>query len=54
IQLTNNLGVVVQQFKIDEKGVLTKNIALEGLNNGIFFIKISNSKEDITKKIVKL
>ena len=54
ILLTNNLGEVVQQFSIDEKGVFKKNIALEGLSNGIYFIKISNSKEEITKKVVKI
>ena len=54
IILTNNLGEIVQQFKIDERGVFKKNIALEGLSNGIYFIKISNSKEEITKKVVKI
>ena len=52
--LTNNIGEIVQQFKIEEKGGFQKNIDLEGLSNGIYFIKISNSKEEITKKVVKI
>ena len=54
ILITNNLGEVAQQFKIDERGVFKKNIALDGLSNGVYFIKISNSKEKITKKVVKI
>jgi len=53
ILLTNNLGEEIQEFNIDKRGIFKRNIILEGLSNGIYFIKISNSKEDINKKIVK-
>ena len=54
ILITNNVGKIVRQFSIDKNGIFKKNITLDGLSSGIYFIKISNTKEEITKKIVKI
>jgi hypothetical protein len=39
---------------ITYSGFTTEIINLEQFENGIYFIKISNSNEEITKKVVKI
>ena len=53
IEIANYLGKVVKVLDLNERGIFVKEINLEGLSSGIYFIKISNSKGDIIKKIVK-
>ncbi len=54
ITLVNNLGKTVQVLEINKTGLQTQIMNLSNLSNGVYFIKISNAKESITKKIVKI
>ena len=54
LTLQDNLGKIILEKKISNSGFISKIINLEQFENGIYFIKISNSKEEITKKVVKI
>ena len=53
LTLQDNLGKIILERKISNSGFISEIINLEQFDNGIYFIKISNSKEKITKKVVK-
>ena len=54
LTLQDNLGKIILERTITYSGFTTEIINLEQFENGIYFIKISNSKEEITKKVVKI
>jgi len=54
LTLQDNLGKIIFERKIATPGFNSETINLEQFENGVYFIKISNSKEEITKKVVKL
>ena len=54
ITLQDNLGKTVLERTITKSDFTSKIINLEQFEDGIYFIKISNSKEEITKKVVKI
>jgi hypothetical protein len=53
LTLQDNLGKIILERKISNSGFISEIINLEQFENGIYFIKISNSKEKIIKKVVK-
>ena len=54
LTLQDNLGKIILEKTITNSGFTSEIINLEQFENGIYFIKISNSKEEITKKVVKI
>ena len=54
LTLQDNLGKIILERTITNSGFTSEIINLEQFENGIYFIKISNSKEEITKKVVKI
>jgi len=54
LTLQDNLGKIILERTITYSGFTSEIINLEQFENGIYFIKISNSKEEITKKVVKI
>ena len=54
LTLQDNLGKIILERTITNLGFTSEIINLEQFENGIYFIKISNSKEEITKKAVKI
>ena len=54
LTLQDNLGKVILTRTISNKGFISETLNLNEFENGIYFIKISNSKEKITKKVVKI
>ena len=54
IILQDNLGKTIVAKKVSNSGFISEILNLEPFKNGIYFIKISNSKEEITKKVVKI
>ncbi len=54
ITFQDNLGKVILTRTISNKGFISETLNLNEFENGIYFIKISNSKEEITKKVVKI
>ena len=54
LTLQDNLGKVILERIITKSDFNSESINLELLKNGVYFIKISNSKEEITKKVVKI
>ncbi len=54
LTLQDNLGKVILERIMTKSGFNSETINLELLKNGVYFIKISNSKEEITKKVVKI
>jgi len=54
LTLKDNLGKIILERTIAKSGFTSENINLEQFENGIYFIKISNSKDEITKKVVKI
>ena len=54
ITLQDNLGKTILERTITNSGFNSKTINVEQFENGVYFIKISNSKEEITKKVVKI
>jgi len=54
LTLKDNLGKIILERTIAKSGFNSENINLEQFENGIYFIKISNSKDEITKKVVKI
>jgi len=54
ITLQDNLGKVILTRTISNIGFISETLNLNEFENGIYFIKISNSKEEITKKVVKI
>ena len=54
LTLQDNLGKVILKRIITDSGFNSETINLEQFENGIYFIKISNFKEEITKKVVKI
>jgi hypothetical protein len=53
IIILDNLGREVFKKKIEKAGFISEIINLEKLENGIYFVKITNSKLEITKKVIK-
>ena len=54
LTLQDNLGKVILERTITNSGFNSETINLEQFENGVYFIKISNAKEEITKKVVKI
>ena len=54
LTLQDNLGKIILERIITKSGFNSETINLEQFENGIYFIKISNLKEEITKKVVKI
>ena len=54
LTLQDNLGKIVLEKTITDLGYTSEIINLDQFKNGVYFIKISNSKEEITKKVVKI
>jgi len=54
LTLQDNLGKIILEKTITNSGFTSEIINLEQFENGVYFIKISNSKEEITKKVVKI
>jgi hypothetical protein len=54
LTLQDNLGKVILERTITNSGFNSETINLEQFENGIYFIRISNFKEEITKKVVKI
>ena len=54
LTLQDNLGKIILERIITNSGFNSETINLEQFENGIYFIKISNLKEEITKKVVKI
>ena len=54
LTLQDNLGKIILERTVTYSGFTSEIINLEQFENGIYFIKISNSKEEITKKVVKI
>ena len=54
LTLQDNLGKIILERIITKSGFNSETINLEQFENGIYFIKISNFKEEITKKVVKI
>ena len=54
ITLQDNIGKIILERTITNSGFNSEIINLEQFENGVYFIKISNSKEEITKKVVKI
>jgi len=54
LTLQDNLGKIIVERTITNSGFTSEIINLEQFENGFYFIKISNSKEEITKKVVKI
>jgi len=54
LTLQDNLGKIILEKTITNSGFTSEIINLEKFENGVYFIKISNSKEEITKKVVKI
>ena len=54
LTLQDNLGKIILERIITNSGFNSETINLEQFENGIYFIKISNFNEEITKKVVKI
>ena len=54
LTLQDNLGKIILEKTITNLGYASEIINLDQFKNGVYFIKISNSKEEITKKVVKI
>ena len=54
LTIQDNLGKIILERTITNSGFTSEIINLQQFENGIYFIKISNSKEEITKKVVKI
>jgi len=53
LKLVNILGEIVYQLnKIQANGFFTKTISIEGISEGIYYLKIEGNTLNITKKIV--
>jgi len=53
LKLVNILGEVVYQLnKVEADGFFTKTISIEGISEGIYYLKIEGNTLNITKKIV--
>ena len=52
--IQDNIGKIILEQTITKLGFTSETINLEQFENGVYFIKISNSKEEITKKVVKI
>ncbi len=53
IVILDNLGREILKKKIEKAGIISEIINIGELENGIYFIKITNSKSEITKKVIK-
>jgi len=53
ISLIDNLGRKIYTLENKQAGLVSENIDISTLENGIYFLKISNSENQLTKKIVK-
>ncbi len=52
--LSDSLGKQIKKFTIDSDGVFSKRIDLSYLNEGVYLLKIINTKEEVVKKLIKL
>ena len=52
--LSDSLGKQIKKFTIDSDGIFSKRIDLSYLKEGVYLLKIVNSKEEVVKKLIKL
>ena len=54
IILQDNIGKKIFERTVSKSGFNSETINLEQFERGVYFIKISNSREEIIKKVVKI
>jgi hypothetical protein len=54
IILQDNIGKKILERTVSKSGFNSETINLEQFERGVYFIKISNSREEIIKKVVKI
>ena len=54
VNISNTLGLVVKEFETEKvaSGQVTKNVSLDGLSKGIYFVTIRINDEQFSKKVV--
>tara|TARA_X000000368_G_C22847456_1_gene630558 strand:- start:496 stop:858 length:363 start_codon:yes stop_codon:yes gene_type:complete len=53
LSIINNLGKIVFTTNLNNAEFISETIDISHLKNGLYFLQITNSKNRITKKIVK-